>query len=211
MGVLGKKIGMSQIFIENRAIPVTVIEAGPCRIVDIKNQEKNGYNALSLSFGKKSKNKTSKAMKTIFSKVNREPAAIVREMKVESVDGYSLGQDILVDVLDKVKYVDVIGISKGKGFQGVMKRHNFGGGPASHGSTLFHRRPGSIGNFASSGRVFPGKKMPGQMGNKRVTVKNIEVIKSESENNLLLVKGSIPGHINGYVIIKPSSIGGNER
>ncbi|HCB64121.1 MAG TPA: 50S ribosomal protein L3 [Fusobacteria bacterium] len=204
LGILGKKIGMSQIYIDGTATPVTVIEAGPCKIVDLKSEDKNGYSALALSFGKKSAKKTSKAMKKVFEKANADTAAIVREFHVEKSSDYEIGQDVCVDVLDNIEYIDVIGISKGKGFQGVMKRHGFSGGPASHGSTLFHRRPGSIGNFASSGRVFPGKKMPGRMGNERVTVQNLRVVRVDKDNNTLLVKGAVPGSRNGYVVIKPS-------
>lgn len=204
VGILGKKIDMFQIFIDNQAVPVTAVEAGPCKIVDKKVEDKNGYNAISMAFGKKSSKKVSKAMRTIFEKAGSETSAVVKEFSVDNIDDYNIGDTISVANLKGVKYVDVVAKSKGKGFQGVMKRHNFAGGPKSHGSTLFHRRPGSIGNFASSGRVFPGKKMPGQMGNKRVTVQNLRVIRIEEEDNLLLVRGAIPGPKGSYVMVKPS-------
>lgn len=201
-GIIGKKVGMTRIFVDGENIPVTVIEAGPNRVVGVKTEEKNGYSAVALSFGKKSPKKTSKAMKTVFAKADSPVSAIVREFP--NTKDNKLGDEVLVSVLDGSDYVDIIGTSKGKGFQGVMKRHNFAGGDASHGSTKFHRRPGSIGNLTSSGRVWPGRKMPGQMGNERVTVQNLKVIKIDPENNLLVVKGAVPGARNGYILIRPA-------
>lgn len=201
-GIIGKKISMTRIFVDGENIPVTVIEAGPNKVVGVKTAEKNGYSAVALSFGKKSPKKVSKAMKVVFEKAGSEVSAVVREFP--NTNSLKLGDEVKASILEDVKFIDAIATSKGKGFQGVMKRHNFSGGPASHGSTLFHRRPGSIGNLTSSGRVWPGKKMPGQMGNKRVTVQNIEVVRVDSDNNLLVVKGSVPGPNGGYVMIRPS-------
>lgn len=204
-GILAKKIGMTRVYDEKgNSIPVTVVEAGPCKIVEVKNVEKHGYSSIALAFGKKNPKKLTKAMRTIYEKAGMVAAYMIREFKVENSSDYKVGQDIAVDSFSDIGYVDVSGTSKGKGFQGVIKRHNFAGGPKSHGATKFHRRPGSIGNFASSGRVFPGKKMPGQMGNKSVTVQNIKVFRVDQENNILLLKGAIPGHNNGYLIVKPA-------
>lgn len=205
IGILGRKVGMTQVFVEGKAIPVTVLEAGPCKVLYTRTKEKDGYSSVGLTFGKKSANKTPKSMKTVFAQAGVEhPAAIVREFTLDNPADYEQGQELTVDVLKDIKFVDVISTSKGKGFQGVMKRHNFAGGPASHGATLFHRRPGSIGNFACSGRVFPGKKMPGRMGNARNTVQNLKVIRVEADKNLLLIKGAIPGAVNSYIMVKPA-------
>jgi large subunit ribosomal protein L3 len=204
-GILGKKIGMTQVFVGSISTPVTVLEVGPCRVVGIKTIEKNGYSAIALSFGRKSANQTSKAMKTVFEKGSSPISAIVREFRIDDVTKFSLGQEISVDILSDLKFVDVVGVSKGKGFQGVVKRHGFAGGPASHGSSLFHRGPGSIGSVrGGSGRVFPGKRMAGHMGTDRVTVQNLAVVKVDRENNCLLVKGAVPGARNGYVMVKPA-------
>jgi large subunit ribosomal protein L3 len=202
-GIIAKKVGMTSIFLEGQSVPVTVLEAGPCKVVDIKDNKRNGYNAISLGFGIKSLKKTSKAMRTIFEKSGSGNPAIVREFRDMNFDG-KVGDEIKASIFQNNEYVDIVGTSKGKGFQGVMKRHNFAGGPASHGATKFHRRPGSIGCLVAWGRVFPGKKMPGHLGNERVTIQNLKIVKIDEENNLIAVKGAVPGASNGYLLISSS-------
>ncbi len=203
-GILGKKIGMTQIFEDGKFIPVTVVEAGPNYVLQKKTEEKEGYTAIQLGFDEKREKNTTKPLMGIFTKAGVKPQRFVREMKVESVDGYELGQEIKVDVLSGVEYVDVTGTSKGKGTSGVMKRHGFGGNRASHGVSRNHRLGGSIGMSSWPGKVLKGKRMAGQHGNSQVTVQNLKVLKVDAENNLLLVKGAIPGSKNSYVVIKPA-------
>lgn len=211
-GIIGKKIGMTQIYDEDgRVSPVTVIQAGPCVVVQRKTAERDGYDAVQLGFVEpRSKRKTTKALVGHFQKANAEPVKYVRELRVNNGDGEDMeaGQEVKVDVLKDVDKVDVTGISKGKGFQGVIKRHGYGGGRASHGS-MFHRAPGSIGQSAWPARVFAGTKMPGQMGGDKVTVKNLKVVRVIEDQNLLLLKGAVPGARSGYVLIRASR-GGNK-
>ncbi len=198
-GILGKKFGMTQVFTEDgRLIPVTVIEAGPCKVVQSKEKDKDGYEALQIGYDvtKKEKNVT-KAMKGHFKKVSAPAHRFLREIKME---GFKAGDDITVDIFSRGERLSITGTSKGKGFQGVMKRHNYSGGPGSHGS-MFNRAPGSIGNSSYPSRVWKNKGMPGQMGNERVTIKNIEVFDIRREQNLLIVKGSVPGANGSYLII----------
>jgi len=198
-GILGKKIGMTQVFTgDDRLIAVTVIEAGPCKVLQSRVMEKDGYEALQVGFDviKKKKN-VSKAMNGHFMKTSASAQRFIREIKMEGVNE---GEEIAVDVFSKGEKVSITGTSKGKGFQGVMKRHNFSGGPASHGS-MFKRAPGSMGSSAYPSRVWKNKKLPGQMGNVRVTVKNLEVFDIKKEQNLILVKGAVPGAIGSYLII----------
>jgi large subunit ribosomal protein L3 len=203
-GILGKKIGMTQIFENGKLVPVTVIEAGPCFVLQKKTAEKEGYVAIQVGFDGKSEKNINKPMAGIFKKANVKPLSFLREFKVDAVDGFELGQEFKVDVLNGVEYVDVTGTTKGKGFQGVMKRYGFDGGPRSHGASLFHRAPGGIGQSTWPGKVMKGKKMPGRMGNDKVTVQNLKVVKVDAENNLLLVKGAVPGAKNSYLVINPA-------
>ncbi len=192
--ILGKKIGMTQIFAEDgRAIPVSVIEAGPCPVVQEKTIEKDGYAAFQIGFiAKKTKN-TNKPQMGHFKKAGVESQRILREVKPEHLEKYEVGKSVKVaDIFQKGDIVNVSGISKGKGFAGVVKRHGFAGGPASHGSR-FHRAPGAIGACATPARTFKNMKMPGQMGNRKVTVRNIEVVDVLGERNVLLLKGAVPG------------------
>lgn len=209
-GILGKKIGMTQIYDEDgRVSPVTVIQAGPCVVVQKKTEEKDGYSAIQLGFLEpRSKSKQTKALQGHFSAANTEPLKFVRELRLASAEdnGVETGQEIKVDVLKDVNKVDVTGISKGKGFQGVMKRHGFGGGRATHGS-MFHRAPGGIGMSAWPSRVLKGTKMPGQMGKDKVTVKNLKIVRIIEDQNLLLIKGAVPGGKNGYLMIRASRNG----
>lgn len=199
--ILGRKLGMTQIFSpDGKIIPVTAIEAGPCVVAQIKEETKDGYNAVQMGFGAiKSKN-TTKAMKGHFSKAGATPLRFLREMRVESLDNYQPGQQIDVSVFEAGEIVDVSGISKGKGFAGTIKRWNFSRGPMAHGSKN-HRRPASSGAKGPA-RTFKGKKSPGHMGGERVTVQNLEVVRVDAEKNLLLVKGAVPGPKKGLVLVK---------
>ena len=202
MAILGKKIGMTQIFEDGKIVPVTVIEAGPNFVLQTKTTEKDGYVAIQVGFGEKREKNTTKPLMGIFNKAGVKPQRFVRELRVESVEGYTLGQEIKVDVLGTTEFVDITGTSKGKGTAGVMKRHNFHGNRATHGVSRNHRLGGSIGNSSTPGEVYKGRKMAGRMGNEKVTVQNLKVVRVDVENNLLLVKGAVPGAKNGYLTIK---------
>ena len=202
MAILGKKIGMTQIFEDGKVVPVTVIEAGPNFVLQTKTTEKDGYVAIQVGLSKKREKNTTKPLMGIFNKAGVKPQRFVRELRVESVEGYTLGQEIKVDVLGTTEFVDITGTSKGKGTAGVMKRHNFHGNRATHGVSRNHRLGGSIGNSSTPGEVYKGRKMAGRMGNEKVTVQNLKVVRVDVENNLLLVKGAVPGAKNGYLTIK---------
>jgi large subunit ribosomal protein L3 len=198
MGIIGKKLGMSQIFDGRELIPVTVIQAGPCKVVQKKTVEKDGYEALQLAFHEEKKqDRVTKAMAGHFKKAQAAPHRHLREVKMA---GFEQGQDVKVDIFKKGDLVKVTGVSKGKGFAGVMKRHNFRGGPGGHGS-MFNRAPGSIGASAYPSRVLPGKKLPGHMGDVTVSVKNIKVVDVRPDQNLILVHGAVPGGENALVLI----------
>lgn len=204
-GLIGKKIGMSHIFTDDgEFIPVTVLNAGPCIVVGKREQEtdaghtKDGYSAVILGFGEKKK--TTKPYAGMFKKLNLKPPKLIREMRNWD-ENMKTGDIVTVDIFKVGSKVSVTGYSKGKGFTGVVKKYGFKGGPGSHGST-FHRRAGSIGSSATPSRVWKGRKMPGRMGTKKVTVKNLEIVKVEKEKNFLFVKGQVPGPKNGIVIIK---------
>ncbi len=202
-GLIGKKLGMTRVFDEDgRSIPVTVLQCGPCPITQIKTQETDGYTALQLGFGDDRKEKrTPKPLRGHLAKSGSGPLRMLREFRTKDVDGYALGQKLTVELFEDVQKVTVTGVSKGRGFAGVIRRHNFQRGRETHGSHN-HRVPGSIGACATPSRVFRGKKMPGRMGGDRVTVKNLEVVRVDKENNLLLVKGAVPGTRNGYILVK---------
>jgi len=200
-GILGKKIGMTQIFSpEGRAVPVTVVEAGPCVVVQKKTIATDGYNAIQLAFDEKKERLTNKPMKGHFKKAGTKTYRLLREVEVSPDTEYDLGQEIKVDIFTEGEWVDVTGTSKGKGFAGVIKRWNFNRAPMEHGS-MYHRRPGSLG-ATDPGRVFKGRKMPGRMGGERVTIQGLQVVKVDPERNLLLIKGSIPGANGSYVMVK---------
>jgi large subunit ribosomal protein L3 len=198
-GFLGKKIGMSQIFRENgESVPVTVIQAGPCAVTQIKSEETDGYNAVQLGFGAtKNLNKPERGHLK-----NSDPVKHLREVKADNLQDYSIGQQISVDIFDVGEKIDVIGTTKGKGFAGTMKRHGFGGGPRTHGQSDRGRAPGSIGGGTTPGKVYKGLKMSGHMGNERVTVKNLEIVQIDQDRNLLVVKGGVPGAPNGLLVIR---------
>jgi large subunit ribosomal protein L3 len=203
-GILAKKIGMTQIFEDGKFIPVTVVEAGPNFVLQKKTVENDGYTALQLGFDEKKEKNTTKPVMGIFKKAGVNPQRFVKELRVDSVEGYELGQEIKVDVLAGVEFVDITGTSKGKGTSGVMKRHGFGGNRASHGVSRNHRLGGSIGMSTWPGKVLKGKRMAGQYGNETVTVQNLKVVKVDAENNLLLIKGAVPGSKNSYIVVKPA-------
>jgi len=205
-GLIGRKVGMTQLFREDGAVvPVTVLKAGPCVVVGMKTREKDGYEAVQLGLVEKfSKSRLTKPRRGMFEKNNLAPLKTLREFKysaTEKPDAVKIGDQVLVDLFTPPGYVDVVGVSKGKGFQGVMKRHHFRGGAATHGS-MFHRAPGSIGSSAYPSRVFKGMRMGGHMGSDRVTVKNLEIVRVDLENNLLMVKGAIPGARGTLILIR---------
>ena len=200
--IYGKKIGMTQIFDEqDRLIPVTVIQAAPNKVVQVKTVESDGYEAVQLGFGTIKEKKVNKPMAGHFAKQGAEPTRDLREVRVENAAEYKVGDEQTVAAFADVDTVDVTGISKGKGFAGVMKRYGFGGGPGGHGSH-FHRAPGSVGQCATPSRVFKGLRLPGHMGCERVTVKNLSVVKIDEDQNLILVKGAVPGGKNGIVRVR---------
>jgi large subunit ribosomal protein L3 len=206
MGILGRKVGMTQVFDEDgKAVPVTVIEAGPCSIVEIRTPEKNSYSAVQLGFGELKPVKVTKPKKGYFAKQSVSPKRWLREFRVDNAADYQVGQEITVSLFQNGEKVDVVGISKGKGTAGVMKRYGFGGACASHGTSVTHRRPGSIGCSKYPGRVIKGRKMAGHMGSERVTSKNLTVFAVDEENNLILIKGSVPGARDGLVMIRKTA------
>ncbi|MBS1192808.1 MAG: rplC [Nitrospirae bacterium] len=198
VGIIGKKLGMSQVFDGRELVPVTVIQAGPCKVVQKKTVAKDGYEAVQLAFQEEKKQgRITKAAAGHFKKSETVPHRFLREFRMA---GYEQGQDVKVDIFKKGELIAVSGVSKGKGFAGVMKRHNFAGGPGGHGS-MFNRAPGSIGASAYPSRVWPGKKLPGHMGSATVTVKNLKIIEVRPDQNLLFVRGAVPGGDNALVLI----------
>jgi large subunit ribosomal protein L3 len=205
-GILGKKLGMTQIFVGDEAVPVTVVAAGPCLVVQRKTTETDGYEAVQVGLVEKRTPKVTKALAGHFKRADVAPTRRLVEFPVEAGDEVKAGDEIKAGLFAEDDYVDVVGTSKGKGFQGVIKRHGFGGGRATHGS-MFHRAPGSIGQSAYPSRVFPGVRLPGQTGDERVTVKNLKVVKVDEENNLIYLKGAVPGAKNSYLALKPAKRG----
>ena len=202
-GILGRKLGMTQVWdAENRVIPVTVIQAGPCRVVQLKTPERDGYSAIQLSFGPVKASRLSKPALGHLEAANAEPARHLAELRVDDLAGYMVGQVIAADVFGTGERVDVTGISKGKGFSGVIQRHNFKGQGASHGNHKKHRAPGSIGACATPARVFKGMRMAGQHGSRSVTTLNLEVVEGDAERGLLLIRGAVPGPAGGLVLVR---------
>lgn len=201
--ILGKKIGMTQIFNDaGLAIPVTVIQAGPCAVVQKKTVENDGYTAIKLGFSEVQEKKLNKPDKGLFAKIKVTSKKYLKEFRTDDVDKYEVGQEVKVeDMFADGDIIDVSGISKGKGFQGTIKRYGQKGGPETHGS-MYHRRPGSMGAGTSPGRVYKGKKQPGHMGADKITVQNLNVVKVDTQRNLLLVKGAVPGPKGGLIVIK---------
>lgn len=202
-GIIGKKLGMTQVFDEaGSAIPVTVIEAGPCPVVQVRSADREGYSAVQLGFGQKKAQRATKAETGHAAKAGLEAApAVLREFRLGADEAPVIGERVTVDGFEVGSRIKVTGTTKGRGFQGVMKRHGFGGGRASHGATRVHRAPGSIGAGTNPSRVIKGKKMPGQMGNVQQTIRNLRVAKVDAERNLLYIRGAVPGPTNGYVFI----------
>jgi large subunit ribosomal protein L3 len=201
--IVGEKVGMTQVWAEdNRIIPVTVLKVEPARIVQVKTTERDGYAALQVTYGSKDAKKLTKPQAGHFAKAGVNPGRRVVELRLDSVDGYEVGQEITVDSLVAGQKIDVTAISRGKGFAGTMKRHNFKGQGASHGNHKHHRAPGSVGSCSFPGRVFKGVRMSGHMGNEQVTTLNLEVVSADPERNLLLVKGAVPGPNGGVVIVR---------
>lgn len=204
-GILGKKLGMTQVFTaDGQRLPVTVVETGPCVVVQKKTVEADGYNALQLGFQEKRQQRVNKPEAGHFKSAAKGAFKHLQEVGIDDADDYAVGDEITCEaVLSAGEQVDVTGTSKGKGFQGVIKRWGFSGGRASHGSH-FHRAPGSIGMSATPSKVFKGKKMPGQMGNERVTTQGLQVVEVRADQNLVLIKGAVPGSKNGIVMIRKS-------
>ena len=202
--LIGKKVGMTQIFDEKGVvIPVTAIEAGPCTVVQLKTEETDGYNAVQLGFGEIKEKKLTKPAKGHFAKVNLTAKKHLREFRLDSLEGLKVGDELKADVFAAGEKIDVQGTTKGKGFQGVIKRHGQHRGPMGHGS-MYHRRPGSMGATSTPGRVFKGKKLPGHMGVQTVTIQNLDVVKVDLDKNVILVKGSVPGPKGAILKIKSS-------
>lgn len=200
--ILGRKLGMTQVWSDDdRLIPVTVIEAGPCVVTQVKTEKNDGYNAMQIGFGEIAESKVNKPMAGHFEKAGVEAKRHLQEVRLDADDQVKAGSTITVDIFSEAKAVHVTGVSKGKGFAGAMKRHNFKGGPGGHGSHS-HRVPGSVGQCATPSRVFKGKKLPGHMGTDTVTVRNLDVVRIDAEQNLLLVKGAVPGAKGALLTIR---------
>jgi len=201
-GLIGRKLGMTQVFAEDgAAVPVTVIEVEPSVIIQKKTKETDGYDALQLGYGRVKQKAVTKPLQGHFNKADKGYFRVLREVRNDGTEEGTVGEELRVDLFAAGDYVDVTGISKGKGFAGAVKRHGFGGGRATHGS-MFHRAPGSIGASADPSRVFKGKRLPGQMGNEQVTVQNLRVLAVRPEENAMLVRGAVPGARRGVVLIK---------
>jgi large subunit ribosomal protein L3 len=202
--LIGKKLGMSQLFSpDGEVTPVTVIQAGPCTVTQIKSVDSDGYNAVQLGFGERKPERTQKPLLGHFKKSGKGPFAVVREVRVDDIGEFELGQEVSADIFQVGELVQVVGRSKGKGFAGTIKRWNFSRGPMSHGG-MNKRPPGSVGCSASPSRVIKGRKMPGQMGNRSATVKGLMVVDVRPEENIILIRGAVPGGRNGVVFIKKS-------
>lgn len=200
--ILGRKLGMTQVWSDDdKLVPVTVIEAGPCVVTQVKTEKKDGYSAVQIGFGDIAERKVNKPMAGHFDKAGVEPKRHLMEVRIGEGETFKPGDEITVEAFADAKSVHVSGVSKGKGFAGVMKRHNFRGGPGGHGSHA-HREPGSVGQCATPSRVFRGKKLPGHMGSETVTVRNLDVVRVDAEQNLLLVKGAVPGAKGALLTIR---------
>jgi large subunit ribosomal protein L3 len=201
--IVGEKVGMTQVWDDqNRVVPVTVLKVTPCRVVQVKRPDTDGYSALQVTYGSKKASRLTKPEQGHFAKADVEPGSRLVELRLDDTSGYEVGQELAVDLLSPGDRIDVTAVSKGKGFAGVMKRHNFSGLPGSHGAHRVHRAPGAIGACATPARVFKGTRMAGRMGAEKVTTLNLEVVQADAERNLLLVKGSVPGPRGGLVLVR---------
>jgi len=206
IGLIGKKVGMTQIFSERgEAIPVTVIEAGPCTVTELRTLERDGYAAVQLGFGSNKESRFTRPVLGQFKKRNLPPARFLKEFRVTDLSGLEVGQKLTVGMFEKGQHVDVQGVTKGRGFQGVVKRYGFVAGHASHGPT-HGKQPGSIGASAYPSRVVKGKRLPGHMGNVFLTQKNLEIVAVDPEQNVVMVRGAVPGPTNGLVIVKKRGV-----
>ncbi|HEV2854490.1 MAG TPA: 50S ribosomal protein L3 [Thermoanaerobaculia bacterium] len=206
-GILGRKLGMTQIYVEDgTAIPVTVIQAGPCLVVQRKTAETDGYEAVQIGLVEEKPAKVNQPQGGHFKKAGVAPVRRVEELPLSAGEDLKAGDEVRASIFEEKEWVDVVGTSKGKGYQGVVKRHGFGGGRATHGS-MFHRAPGSIGSSAYPSRVFPGMRAGGRMGGERVTVKNLQIVKIDAERNLIYVRGAVPGPKSGYLAIRRAKRG----
>ena len=201
--ILGEKLGMTQVFADDGTVtPVTVVQAGPCVVTQIRTPERDGYSAVQIGYGERREARTTKPQKGHFAKAGVAPARHLAEFRVDDVEGIELGSSLTVEQFEAGDHVDVTGVSKGKGFTGPMKRHNFGGLRDSHGTKRKHRSAGSVGAGTTPGRVFKGTKMAGRMGNARTTVVNLQIVETDAERNLLLIKGALPGPNGGLVMVR---------
>ncbi|MDI7261669.1 MAG: 50S ribosomal protein L3 [Thermodesulfobacteriota bacterium] len=206
LGIIGKKIGMTQLFLEDGSVvPVTVVEAGPCWVVQKKTKQRDGYDALQIGFHSKNEKRVSRPLSGHFKKAGVGPVYYLKEFRVENTEGYEPGQEINVNLFKPGDVVDVTGLSKGKGFTGVMKRHGFHGSPGSHGTHEYFRHGGSVGSATYPHHVFKGMKMPGQHGNRKVTLQNLKVMDIREDQNLILLQGGIPGSHRGWVLIRSAT------
>lgn len=210
--IVGEKVGMTQVWDDdNNVVPVTVVRVTPCRVVQVKTPATDGYSALQVTYGDRDPRKLTRPLAGHYDKAGVDPGERLVELRLDDVSSYEVGQEISVDLLEAGDRVDVTAVSKGKGFAGTMKRHNFSGVGASHGAHRVHRKPGSIGQCATPSRVFKGMRMAGQMGNEKVTILNLKVVQSDTDQNLLLVKGAVPGPNGGLVVIRDAVKGGNGK
>jgi large subunit ribosomal protein L3 len=201
--IVGEKVGMTQVWDDqNRAIPVTLVRVAPCRVVQVKTPDHDGYSAVQVTFGSVRPSKLNKPQLGHYAKANVEPGKRLVELRIDDAGSYQVGQEIKADILTAGERVDVTAVSRGKGFAGVMKRHNFGGLGAAHGAHKVHRAPGAIGACATPARVFKGTRMAGRMGNQRVTVLNLEVVEADADRDLVLLRGAVPGPEGGLVLIR---------
>ena len=208
-GILGRKLGMTQIFDEeNRVVPVTVVEAGPCVVTQIRTEETDGYSAIQIAYGDIDPRKAKKPQAGHYKKAGQNPRRHVAEIRMDDTSAYELGQEVTVNIFEGDTFVDVAGTTKGKGYAGAMKRHGFAGQGAAHGNQAAHRRVGSIGGCATPGRVFKGTRMAGRMGSNRVTTQNLKIQRIDGDSNLLLIKGAIPGAKGSLVTVKTAVKGG---
>jgi large subunit ribosomal protein L3 len=206
LGIIGKKLGMTQIFLEDGSVvPVTVIEAGPCSVIQKKTKERDGYNALQLGFLPKNSQRVNKPLSGHFKKAGVSSCYHLMEFRVEDIDGYEVGQEVNLNLFKPGDVVDITGLSRGKGFTGVVKRHGFHGSPGSHGTHEYFRHGGSVGSATFPHHTFKGLKMPGHHGNRKVTLQNIKVVDVKEDQNLIFLKGGIPGSPNGWVLIRSAT------
>ncbi len=206
--ILGQKLGMTQIFDDGRAVPVTVLQAGPCVVAQVRTSARDGYTAVQLGFGELAPRKATKPAKGHAAKAGIDPVRHLVELRTDDAEAYAPGQEIKADVFAPGDFVDVVGVSKGKGFAGNMKRHGFHGMPATHGTDRKHRQSGSVGAGTTPGRVDKGKSMPGHMGHERVTIMNLRVVEADPERNLLLIRGAVPGPNGGLLMVRTAVKGG---